>query len=242
VLRYIFRRLLWVAFVLLFITFLTYLIFFLMPPTDPSVNFCGRQPTPECITEVRHQFGLDRPLFVQYGLFVKRVFLGDDYGWPGLGFSFNTRSALRPIILDRLMVTIQLAMGAALVWILLGVPIGILSARRPRSRFDRAAMTFALFGVSAPVFWLGLMFLYVFWYKLGIAAGSGFVPLWEGFFSWLNHLIMPWTVLALLYAAFYARMLRADLMDVMNEDYIRTARVKGLSSSGWCTSTGFGPP
>jgi peptide/nickel transport system permease protein len=242
VLRYIFGRLLWVAFVLLFITFLTYLIFFLMPPTDPSVNFCGRQPTPECITEVRHQFGLDRPLFVQYGLFVKRVFLGDDYGWPGLGFSFNTRSALRPIILDRLMVTIQLAMGAALVWILLGVPIGILSARRPRSRFDRAAMTFALFGVSAPVFWLGLMFLYGFWYKLGIAAGSGFVPLWEGFFSWLNHLIMPWTVLALLYAAFYARMLRADLMDVMNEDYIRTARVKGLSSSGWCTSTGFGPP
>jgi peptide/nickel transport system permease protein len=229
VLRYIVRRLLWVAFVLLFITFVTYLIFFLMPPTDPSVNFCGRQPTPECITEVRHQFGLDRPLFVQYGLFVKRVFLGDEYGWPGMGFSFNTRSALKPIIFERLMVTIQLAVGAALVWILIGVPIGILSARRPRSMFDRAAMTFALFGVSAPVFWLGLMFLYVFWYKLGVAAGSGFVPLSEGFFSWLNHLIMPWTVLALLYAAFYARMLRADLMDVMNEDYIRTARAKGLS-------------
>jgi peptide/nickel transport system permease protein len=119
--------------------------------------------------------------------------------------------------------------GAALVWILVGVPIGILSARRPRSGFDRAAMTFALFGVSAPVFWLGLMFLFVFWYKLGVAAGSGFVPISEGFFPWLNHLIMPWIVLALLYAAFYARMLRADLMDVMNEDYIRTARAKGLS-------------
>jgi peptide/nickel transport system permease protein len=229
VLRYIVRRLLWVAFVLLFITLITYLIFFLMPPTDPSVNFCGRQPTPECIAEVRHQFGLDKPVFVQYGLFVKRVFLGDEYGWPGMGFSFNTRSALKPIILDRMMVTIQLAAGAALVWILVGVPIGIVSARRPRSLFDRAAMTFALFGVSAPVFWLGLMFLYLFWYKLGIAAGSGFVPVSEGFFSWLNHLIMPWIVLALLYAAFYARMLRADLMEVMNEDYIRTARAKGLS-------------
>jgi peptide/nickel transport system permease protein len=229
VLRYIVRRLLWVVFVLLFITLLTYLIFFLMPPTDPAVNFCGRQPTPECIAEVRHQFGLDKPLAAQYGLFVKRVFLGDEFGWPGMGFSFNTRSALKPIILDRMMVTIQLAVGAALVWILVGVPIGILSARRPRSGFDRAAMTFALFGVSAPVFWLGLMFLFVFWYKLGVAAGSGFVPISEGFFPWLNHLIMPWIVLALLYAAFYARMLRADLMDVMNEDYIRTARAKGLS-------------
>src|SRR5919109_4470968 len=205
-LRYIARRLVWVAFVLLFITLVTYLIFFLMPPTDPAVNFCGRQPTPECIAEVRHQFGLDKPIYAQYGLFVKRIFLGDQYGWPGMGFSFNTRSALKPIILDRLGVTLQLALGSAFIWILLGLPIGILSARKPRSAFDRVAMGFALFGVSAPVFFLGLMFLYLFWFKLHIAAGTGFVPMSEGFFSWLNHLIMPWVVLALLYAAFYARM------------------------------------
>jgi peptide/nickel transport system permease protein len=229
VLRYIVRRLLWVGVVLLVITLITYVIFFLMPPTDPAVNFCGRQPTPACIGEVRHQFGLDRPVYVQYGLFVKRVFLGDQYGWPRMGFSFNTRSALKPIILDRLGVTLQLAAGAAVVWLLMGVPIGIISARRPRSKFDRAAMGFALFGVSAPVFWLGLMFLFVFWFKLGIASGTGFVPISQGFFSWLNHLIMPWIVLALLYAAFYARMLRGDLMDAMNEDYVRTARAKGLS-------------
>src|SRR5213595_1813747 len=110
--RYIARRLLGVVFVLLAITLITYLIFFLMPPTDPAVNFCGRQPTEQCIAQLRHQFGLDRPFYVQYGLFVKRVFLGDQYGWPGLGFSFNTRSALKPIILDRLGVTLQLAMGA----------------------------------------------------------------------------------------------------------------------------------
>ncbi|MFN2589712.1 MAG: ABC transporter permease [Actinomycetota bacterium] len=229
VLRYLVRRVLWVAFVLLLITLITYLIFFLMPPTDPAVNFCGRQPTQECIAEVRHQFGLDKPVYAQYALFVKRVFIGDEYGWPGMGFSFNTRSALKPIILDRLGVTLQLAMGAAVLWVVMGIPIGVLSARRPRSGMDRAAMGVALFGVSAPVFWLGLMMLYVFWFKLGIASGSGFVPISEGFFTWLNHLIMPWTALALLYAAFYVRMLRGDLMDAMNEDYIRTARAKGLS-------------
>ncbi len=233
--RYIIRRILWVSFVLLFITLLTYLIFFKLPPTDPAVNFAGRQPTPEIIAEVREQFGLDKPFFVQYGLFVKRVFLGDEYGWPGLGFSFNTRSALKPIILSRLTVTMQLAFGAALVWILLGIPIGVLSALRPRSVGDRLAMGFALFGVSAPVFWLGLIFLYLFWYiptKAGwsiSAAGSGYVPIGEGFFTWVNHMIMPWVVLALLFAAFYARMSRGNLIEVMGEDYIRTARAKGLS-------------
>ena len=230
-LRYIARRILWVAFVLLFITLITYLIFFLMPPTDPAVNFCGRQPTSECIAEVRRQFGLDKPIYTQYGLFVKKIFLGDQYGWPGLGFSFNTRSALKPIILERLGVTLQLSLGAAVLWVLIGIPLGVLSARRPRSGFDRAAMGLALFGVSAPVFWLGLMMLFVFWFKLHIAAGTGFVPISEGFFSWLNHLIMPWIALALLYVAFYARMLRGDLMDTMNEDYIRTARAKGLSEA-----------
>jgi peptide/nickel transport system permease protein len=227
--RYIVRRLLWVIFVLLFITLITYLIFFVMPPTDPAVNFAGKQPTPEAIAEVKKQFGLDKPLYVQYGLFVKHIFLGDQWGWPGLGFSFNTRSALKPIILQRMVITAQLAFGAALVWILLGIPIGVLSALRPRSLGDRVAMGFALFGVSAPVFWLGLIFLYVFWFKLHWASGSGYVPISQGFLTWLNHWIMPWVVLALLFAAFYARMSRGNLIETMSEDYIRTARAKGLS-------------
>jgi peptide/nickel transport system permease protein len=224
-----------VAFVLLFITLVSYLIFFKLPPGDPAVHFAGKQPTPEAIAEVNKQFGLDKPFAVQYGLFVKRIFLGDDYGWPGLGFSFNTRSALKPIILDRLTVTLQLAFGAALVWILLGIPIGVLSALRPHSPMDRFAMGFALFGVSAPVFWLGLIFLYLFWYiptKAGwsiAAAGTGYVPIGENFFTWLNHMIMPWFVLALLFAAFYARMSRGNLIETMGEDFIRTARAKGLS-------------
>jgi peptide/nickel transport system permease protein len=219
-----------VVFVLLVITFISYFIFFVMPSTDPAVIFAGRQPTPDLVAEVRHQFGLDHPWPVQYALFVKRIFLGDEYGWPGLGFSFNTRSPLKPIIFDRLLVTMQLALGAAVVWLLVGIPIGILSALKPRSIFDRLAMGFALFGVSAPVFFLGPLFLYLFWFKLGILPGSGYYAIGVyGVWPWFSHFIMPWTVLALLYAAFYARMTRANLIETMGQDYIRTARAKGLS-------------
>jgi peptide/nickel transport system permease protein len=228
--RYIVRRLLWVAFVLLVIVLLSYVIFFIMPATDPAVIFAGKQPTPELVAEVRRQFGMDKPLLIQMGLFVKRVFLGDEYGWPGLGFSFNTRSALKPIIVSRLSVTVQLALGAAVMWLLLGIPIGILSALRPRSVFDRMAMGFALIGVSAPVFFLGPVFLYIFWFKLGVAPGSGYYSIGQnGVVPWFQHFIMPWIVLALLYAAFYARMTRANLIETMGQDFIRTARAKGLS-------------
>jgi peptide/nickel transport system permease protein len=228
--RYIVRRLLWVALVLLIITLITFVIFFVMPPTDPAVVFAGKQPTKETIAEVKRQFGLDKPLLTQVGLFVKRIFTGDEYGWPGLGFSFNTRSALKPIIMSRLWVTMQLAFGAAVVWLSLGIPIGILSALRPRSLFDRMAMGFALIGVSAPVFFLGPVFLYVFWFKLRIAPSSGYYSISQfGIVQWFQHFIMPWTVLALLYAAFYARMTRANLIETMGQDYIRTARAKGLS-------------
>jgi peptide/nickel transport system permease protein len=228
--RYIVRRLLWVAFVLLIITLISFLIFFVMPPTDPAVVFAGKQPTKETIAEVKRQFGLDRPLMTQVGLFIKRIFTGDEYGWPGLGFSFNTRSALKPIIFSRMWVTIQLALGAAVVWLLLGIPIGILSALRPRSLFDRLAMGFALIGVSAPVFFLGPVFLYVFWFKLRLAPSSGYQSIGQyGPLAWFQHFIMPWVVLALLYAAFYARMTRANLIETMAQDYIRTARAKGLS-------------
>src|SRR2546427_1810550 len=233
--RYIVRRVLWIVFVLLVITLFTYFIFFRLPPGDPAVRFAGKQPTAAAIAEVKKLFGLDRPFFVQYALFVRHFFGGDQYGWPGMGTSFNTRSPLHPISLERMTVAVQLALGAALVWLLLGVPIGVLSALRPRSLGDRAAMGFALFGVSAPVFWLGLIFLYLFWYIPTqhhwaiAAAGSGDIPISQGFFTWVNHMIMPWVVLALLFAAFYARMSRGNLIETMGEDYIRTARAKGLS-------------
>src|SRR6266540_2488817 len=138
--RYIVRRLLWVAVVVLIITLITFLIFFVMPPTDPAVAFAGKQPTPEAIAQVRQQFGLDKPVWVQYGLFLT-----------------------------------QLALGAALVWVCIGIPIGIVSAVKRRTLVDRLSMGLALFFVSAPVFWLGLMALWLFWFKLGISAGTGYV-------------------------------------------------------------------
>jgi peptide/nickel transport system permease protein len=229
--RYIVRRLMWVVVVVLIITAFTFFIFFVMPPTDPAVQFAGKNPTPEQIAEVRRQFGLDKPVWQQYTLFLKNVFTGDEYGWPGLGFSFVTRSPVKDQLFDRIWVTVSLALGAAVVWLAIGIPIGIISAIKRRSLIDRSSMLLALFFVSAPVFWLGLMALWLFWYKLHISPGTGYVPIGESFTDWLSHMIMPWIVLALLYAAFYARMTRGNLIETMGQDYIRTARVKGLSES-----------
>ena len=171
--RYIVRRLLWVVLVILIITAFTFMVFFVMPSTDPAVQFAGRNPTPELIAEVRYQFGLDKPIWQQYGLFLRNIFTGDEYGWPGLGFSFVTRSSVRDLLLDRLPVTIQLAVGAALVWLCIGIPIGIVSAIKRRSLLDRTTMLAALFFVSAPVFWLGLVALWLFWSKLHLLPGTG---------------------------------------------------------------------
>jgi peptide/nickel transport system permease protein len=227
--RYIVRRLLWVVVVVLVVTAITYVVFFVMPSSDPAVTFAGKNPTPEQIEEVRHQFGLDKSVPVQYLTFLKHVFLGDQYGWPGLGFSYSTRSPVKDQFFGRVLVTVQLAIGAALVWLAIGIPIGIVSAIKRRSMTDRLAMGFALFFVSAPVFWLGLMGLWLFWFKLRWSPGTGYVSWGESFTGWLSHMILPWVVLALLYAAAYARMTRGNLLETMGQDYIRTARVKGLS-------------
>ena len=229
--RYVVRRLLWVVVVVLIITALTFLIFFVMPPTDPATTFAGKQPTPELIAEIKHQFGLDKPVYVQYALWLKHLVLGDEYGWPGLGFSYVTRTPVRSLLLDRLPITIQLAVGAALIWLCIGIPIGVISAVKRRTLVDRLSMGLALFFVSAPVFWLGMMALWLFWYRLHLSPGTGYVPISQSFASWIGHMILPWVVLALLYAAFYARMARGNLLDTMGQDFMRTARVKGLPES-----------
>ena len=230
--RYVVRRLAWVIVVLLVISAITYLIFVVMSPVNPAVLFAGKQPTPQIIAQVKKEFGLDKPIYAQYALFVKHVFLGDQYGWPGLGFSFVTRASVKSQLAGRLVITTTLAVGASIVWLILGIPIGIVSAVKQRSFVDRLSMGLALFFVSAPVFWIGLMFLWLFWFKLGIAAGTGyFGPTHYGMFTWLNHMIMPWIVLALVEAAWYARMTRGSLIETMNEDFIRTARAKGLSET-----------
>jgi peptide/nickel transport system permease protein len=227
-LRYIVRRLLYMVLVLAVISMLTFLIFYVMPPGDPALNFAGRHATPDILQEVKKQFSLDKPVYVQYYVFIKRLVLGDQFGWPGLGFSFQSRSSIRTQMLPRIWITLQLAIGAAITWLLLGISIGVVSALKRRSFADRAAMGFALFGVSAPVFWLATISLYVFWLKLHISPGTGFTSFGTSPVSWFGHLILPWIVLALLFAAFYARLVRGNMIEVMSEDYIRTARAKGL--------------
>jgi peptide/nickel transport system permease protein len=228
-LLYLLRRLVWAAVVILAVTAVTFAIFYLLPPGDPAARFAGRSPTPELIATVRHNLGLDQPWYSQYFKFVKNIVTGDEYGWPGLGYSYGSSVPIRDKIIEKAPRTLSLIGGAAVLWLLMGISIGVLSAVKRRSFFDRLAMGFALFGISAPVFWLGLMALFLFWYKLDITAGTGYVALTDSPSQWFSHLILPWTVLALLYAATYARMVRGSLLDTLGEDYIRTARAKGLT-------------
>jgi peptide/nickel transport system permease protein len=228
--RYIIRRVLWAVLVLLIVVFLTYVIFFLLPSGDPAVRLAGKQQTPQILNQVREQFGLAHPWYIQYLLFLKHAFLGDQYGWPGLGISFVTKVPLKDIVFSRIWVTAQLAVGAAVVWLTVGLSIGILAALRPHTVADRSAMGLAIVAISMPVFFLGPLALYIFWFKLRWLPGTGYYPLGQyGFGTWFGHWILPWCVLAVLYAAFYARLSRSNLMETMSEDYIRTARAKGLS-------------
>jgi peptide/nickel transport system permease protein len=236
---YIVRRLIYVILVVLAVTLVAFVIFFVLPSQDPAVAFAGRNPTPERIAEVKKQLELDKPVPVQYLLYIKRLALGDQYGWPGLGLSYNTRSPVREEIFSRLSVTLQIALGGAVLWLLIGIPIGVISALKRRTWADRLAMGFALLGVSAPVFWLGLVSLYVFWQKLGWLPGTGYVSFETSPKDWFLHMILPWSVLALLFAAIYARVVRGNMIDVMSEDYIRTARAKGLSERRVVTGHGM---
>jgi len=227
---YIIKRVLWAILVLLIVVFITYLIFFMLPSGDPAVRLAGKNPNPLLLAQIRAQFGLDHPWYVQYFLFLKHAFFGDQYGWPGLGLSFTSKVPLKNIIFERIAVTAQLAFGAAIVWLVIGLSVGILAALRPHTLGDRAAMGVAVLAIAMPVFVLGPLALYVFWFKLHWLPGTGYYALGRyGFSPWFGHWVLPWCVLALLYAAFYARLTRSNLMEAMTEDYVRTARAKGLS-------------
>ena len=228
-LLYIVRRLLWATLVVLIVLMLTFAVFYLMPAGDPALRFAGKSPTPENLALIRHRLGLDQPWYEQYALFVKNFFTGDEYGWPGLGYSYGTSVPVLDEVRERAPRTLLLILGAATIWIIVGVSVGVLSAVKRRTAADRMAMGFVLFGISAPVFWLGLMALFIFWKQLHLTGGTGYVPITESVSGFFSHMILPWTVLALLFAATYARMTRNTLLETLGEDYIRTARAKGLS-------------
>ena len=226
--RYILRRLLWVIFLLFAVSFVTFVIFYLLPSADPAVLRAGRQANPELVASIRHQLGLDQPWYVQYGRYMKNLIFHFDFG-----FSYQNGVPVRQLIFSRLPASISLAAGAAVLWLVIGIGVGIISAVRPRTKLDRASMGAALVGISAPVYWLGLVALYLFSSDIGLIpilpGANSYVPLSEDPFSWFTSLIMPWCVLAVSFAAFYSRLLRGNLTEVLGEDYIRTARAKGLS-------------
>ena len=226
--RYVARRLLWGVVLLFVVSALTFLIFYAFPSADPAALRAGRQATPALIEQIRHALGLDKPLYDQFWIYLKGIVLHFD-----LGYSYQNSVSVSSQILTRLPVTISLALGAFVVWMLVGIPVGIVSAIRSRSALDRAAMGGALLAISAPVYWLGLIVLLLFSSDIGVIhllPGSGsYVPLTTDPGQWFLSLVMPWCVLAAAFAAFYARMVRGNLIEVMSEDYIRTARAKGLS-------------
>jgi peptide/nickel transport system permease protein len=225
---FIIRRLLWVIVLLLLVSFITFVIFYLFPSADPAQLRAGRQPNPQLVEQIRHQLNLDKPFYVQYWLYMKQLVLHFDFGR-----SYQNNIQVKKQIFERLPATISLTVGAAVIWLIVGIAVGTISAVKSRSLVDRVAMGGALVGISAPVYWLGLVALYLFSNDIGLVKifpGSGsYVPLSQDPTKWFTSLIMPWFVLAAAFAAFYARLLRSNLVEVMGEDYIRTARAKGLT-------------
>jgi peptide/nickel transport system permease protein len=244
VVAFVIRRLVAAVLLLFVVSVVTFAIFFLVPrlagasPDDLASRYVGRSAGEEQIHEVAQKLGFSDPLPVQYGRFAKGLVLGADYSTgpttercpaPCFGYSFVTHNPVWPELLDRLPVTMSLAAGAAIIWLLTGVSTGVISALRKGSFFDRSAMTVALGGVSLPIFFTGLLALSIFSYSLGVTApGGSYVSLTDNPAKWAYDLILPWITLAFLYAALYARLTRAGMLETMHEDYIRTARAKGL--------------
>lgn len=229
-LRFLVRRILFGILVLWIIATSVFLLFFVASPGDPARLFAGRQATEETVAAVRRQLGLDRPLYEQYFDFLRGLFRLP----PDLGISFINQEPVLNTLLSRLPVSISVALGAAVLWLLIGIPIGILAATKPRTLADRTATVAALAGLSMPTFVLGMLLFNWGFFQLTRAGypifpAGQYVPFVESPFEWARHLVLPWLTVALVFAATYSRLTRGSLLEVMGEDYIRTARSKGLS-------------
>jgi peptide/nickel transport system permease protein len=229
--RYLIRRILWACLLFVIITFVTFVIFF-MGPNDPARAQCGGdQAQPACLKLVTEKYGLNKPLYVQYWYFFDRLVIHQN-----LGTSYATGQSVNQAIGKAAPVTASLVFGGAVLWMIIALTIGVFSALRPRSLLDRAAMVFVLIGISAHPVWIGLIFEYVFGVKLGWTPIANYANFFGapadsgqpgGPWQWFYHMILPWMTFSLLFAALYARMIRANVMETMNEDFVRTARAKG---------------
>jgi peptide/nickel transport system permease protein len=243
VITFIIRRLIATVFLLIVVSMITFSIFFLLPRLAGQTTrglasqYVGRNPTPAAVHAIEQQLGLDAPLPVQYGRFLKGIVVGRHFDSgtnkaycppPCFGYSFKNQQPVWPMMVSALPVTVSLAIGAAILWLVGGVAIGVISALKRGTLFDRFSMGVALAGVSLPIFFTGLISLALFSYKWPIFPNVQFVPITQNPLLWARNLVLPWVTLAFLYAALYARLTRAGMLETMGEDYIRTARAKGL--------------
>ena len=225
--QYLIRRLLWAIVLFIAVTLVTYVIFFITP-SDPARLAAGQGATPADVQKVAERLHLDEPVYEQYGRFLWQL-----VGHQSLGTSFVNRQDVNDIVIRSAPVTASLVFGGAILWLLISLPIGIISALKPRSLIDRAGMVFVLVGISAHPVWIGLILAYFIGFKLGWTPITGysdfFNPTQEqgGPVQWAYHMILPWITFAILFAALYVRLIRANVMETMNEDYVRTARAKG---------------
>jgi peptide/nickel transport system permease protein len=226
-LRFLLRR---VGFgvVVMWLVATTVFIMYFIAPHDVARTLAGRQASEATIAAIRHNLGLDRPVIAQYGSFLWRALHGD------FGYSYTNAEPVTSLISNGLPVTASLVIGGAVLWLFMGVGIGVLAATRPRSMMDRTATGFSLFFYSMPTFLLGEVLLLLFFFRLHLIGidlfpGAGYTPLLQDPVEWARHLLLPWFTIALVTAATYVRLTRGSMLDVLGEDYIRTARAKGLS-------------
>jgi peptide/nickel transport system permease protein len=229
VLTFIVRRTLWTVVVMFVITVVVFFIFFKTPGVDPARALAGRDPTPQVLAEVRAQLGLNRPLWIQYGTMMKRIFITRNL------VSYSDQGELIiPEIFAAAPATLSLVFGASVIWVIVAVVMGVGAARLRGTIYDPILMILALIGVSTPVFWLGEVTNLITQQTLHNSVFSwvpalGYTPLTTSPVRWFEGLLFPWITLSILYIGLYARVLRANLLEVQNEDYVRTARAKGLS-------------
>lgn len=224
------RRLVQMIFVMLGISILVFLIFFATPGADPAARIAGRNASPEVLEAVRHSFGLDQPLPVQYALLMKRLFITGD-----LTSFVNRGEKVVPALIQAMPATLSLVLGAALIWVAFGILIGVVAAAWRNRWPDRLLMILGLIGISMPVFWVGEVANLITqnryhdtWLFSWVPA-LGYTPLTQDPWLWFKGMVIPWITLAILYIGIYGRVLRASLIDALQEDYVRTARAKGLS-------------
>ena len=219
--RFVVRRVAQMLVVLFAVSVLTFLIFNVMPGGDPAVRLAGRQPDPGQLERIRQEWGFDEPIYVQYVKTMEQVFSGDLT-------SYTTGEDVMDELWSRAPRTFALAIGAAIMWMVFSVALGVFTALRAGKFSDRFLTVLALVGISMPVFWIGALMNYYLGFKWGIFPNGGYVPFTDDPWQWFNHLIMPWTALSILFVGIYSRVLRSDVLETMNEDYVRTARAKGL--------------